>query len=79
MITLIATSAYRCRRVAYDAGQRIAVTAEEARALMADAPGVFVIAVPPLDPEVEPEPEVETTALDAPPLDRAVHTPRRRK
>jgi hypothetical protein len=72
MITLIATSAYRCRRVAYDAGQRFTVTEEEALALMADAPGVFVIAVPPV-------PEPETTALDAPPLDRAVHSPRRRK
>jgi hypothetical protein len=71
MITLIATSAYRCRRVAYDAGQRFAVTEEEATALMADAPGVFVIDAPPIEPE--------TTALDAPPLDRAVHSPRRRK
>lgn len=70
MVTLYVLSDYRSRRTAYECGEIITVSEEEAARLMADSPDSFALTLP------EPPVSIEVAAPEAPPLDKAV---RRRK
>jgi hypothetical protein len=63
---LICTHRYRNRGVDYAPGAILDLAADEAAALLADSPGSF-------------EPYAPPKAMDAPPIDKMVRNPRRKK
>jgi hypothetical protein len=63
---LIFISPYRNRGVSYDPGQILDLTEAQAQAILADSPGSFA-------------PHVEIAAVDAPPVDKMIRSPSRKK